>query len=146
MAQRNAVPGTLNIPVLTGDEQVQVVGGPRDAQSTARQVAASGLSIEDIDVAATTYTFVLADAGGAYKRTLNGSGVTVTVPENDDVPFPVGAQLIIEQGGAGQITLVGAGSVTLNAAVGLKSSAQYAQVSLVQTDTDVWTVGGSTAA
>jgi hypothetical protein len=140
----NAVPGALNLQSLTGAETIAMQGGPREAQAMARQVAAAALEVQNI--ADTTYTFVLGDAGGAYKRTTSTSAITLTVPLNEDVDFPVGAQLMIEQGGSGSgvFTLVGDGSVTLNSVNGLKSSGQYAVVTLLQTDADVWTVFGST--
>ncbi len=139
----NAVPGALNIRSLTGDETIAMQGGPREAQATARQVAAAPLGVGLLE--GTAWTFILSNANGTYNITDDSGAITLTVPEHVDVPFPAGASIILEQGGTGQFTLVGDGSVVLNSANGLKSSAQFAVVTLLQTSTDVWTVFGSTS-
>ncbi len=100
--------------------------------------------VQDGIIQGTDWTFVLSNAAGTYNYTDDGGAITLTVPQNVDVPFPQGSQIIVEQGGAGQITIVGDTNVTVNSANGLKSSAQYAVMTLIKKDTNVWTLTGST--
>ena len=94
----------------------------------------------------TTYTLVRDDAG-ITKRINNGSGTTITVPTNATVAFPIGTYINFVQEGAGQITFSAAGGVTLNHTDShTKSKSRYAIVTLYKLDTDVWILGGSTAA
>ena len=94
----------------------------------------------------TTYTLVRDDAG-ITKRINNGSGTTITVPANATVAFPIGTYINFVQEGAGQITFSAAGGVTLNHTDShTKSKSRYAIVTLYKLDTNVWILGGSTAA
>jgi hypothetical protein len=94
----------------------------------------------------TTYTLVRDDAG-ITKRINNGSGTTITVPANATVAFPIGTYINFVQEGAGQITFSAAGGVTLNHTDShTKSKSRYAMVTLYKLDTNVWILGGSTAA
>lgn len=54
------------------------------------------------EVTTTTYDPVLAD-GNCYKRCTNASGCGVTIPSNDDVPYPVDTELGFRQCGAGAV-------------------------------------------
>ena len=63
----------------------------------------------------TTYTFVIAD-DDEYTTLTNASAITVTIPPNSSVAFPVGATIDCEQAGAGAVTFSTAdGVVTLEA-------------------------------
>lgn len=91
------------------------------------------------DQTGTTYTLVLADAGKDVRCT-NASAITLTVPPNSSVAFPVGTWLLFSQGGAGIVTAAAGAGVTLNAAFGVDTSAQYDVRGLEKTDTDTWRV------
>ncbi|WP_072389912.1 hypothetical protein [Hyphomicrobium sp. CS1GBMeth3] len=94
----------------------------------------------------TTYTFVLADAGKLCTFS-NAGAITVTVPPNSSVAFPVGTQIDIAQLGAGQVTLAQGSGVTINSEVAQKKLAtQYSGGTLVKTGTDTWLLVGSLAA
>ena len=139
---RNAVPGSINIAALKGDAKVAVVGGPRDAQVDARQIATAPYKNENVDDA--TYTFVLADANGV-KKNFTGA-VTATVPLESSVAFEAGAQITFMQAGAGTVTIAGALGVTVNAVGGATgTSGQYALAALIYEGSDVWTLVGSIA-
>ena len=93
----------------------------------------------------TTYTLVLTDAGKLVVCT-NAGDITVTVPLNSSVAFPVNTVISFKQGGAGQIIIEeGDSSIVIDAFGGLSSAGEYAGLSLVQTDTDVWTLFGGIA-
>jgi len=90
----------------------------------------------------TTYQFVLTDK----KVTLNNaSPVTVTVPANDTVAFPIGdTQIDVIQKGAGKVTFAAAGGVTINSQAGnLSIAAQYVGVTLVKEGTNTWYLLGN---
>lgn len=92
----------------------------------------------------TTYTLVLADVAKVVSLT-NASAITLTVPTNASVAFPTGTQILLYQGGAGQVTVGGAG-VTLRSQGGkLKIAGQYGIVGLLKVGTDEWVVFGNTA-
>lgn len=91
----------------------------------------------------TTYTFVLADAGKVVRGS-NASAQTYTLPANATVAFVVGDSIAIRQVGAGAITLSAAVGVTLNTPTGY--NAQTARVGAVmmlhKVDTDAWDLTG----
>lgn len=84
----------------------------------------------------TTYTLALADALRAVTLT-NAAAITLTVPTNATVAFPVGTRITLVQGGAGGVTITPAAGVTINNnAAGL--AAQWARAELLKTATDTW--------
>jgi hypothetical protein len=99
----------------------------------------------------TSYTFVLSDGSlnGTQPLVLgsNAAPQAFTVPTNASVAFPVGTQIDVSQGGAGKLTLVAAGGVTINSKAGnLSASAQYVAMTLIKTATDVWLLIGDLGA
>lgn len=88
-----------------------------------------------------SYTAVLTDAGELVTID-NASANTFTIPPNASIAFPVGAWINYSQDGAGQTTITPGAGVTLHSRNGLKCSGQYAMVTLVKRDTNVWQVGG----
>jgi len=90
----------------------------------------------------TAYTLVLTD--NSKLVTLNNAGaITITIPTNATVAFPVGTQIDFAQIGAGVPTFAGDTGVTVNSKGGnLSINGQYVGVSLVQTATDVWLLLG----
>jgi hypothetical protein len=92
----------------------------------------------------TTYQLVLAD-NFAHIRLNNASAITVTVPTNATVAFPVGAQLSLFQVGAGKVSVVGAGGVTINSVATLSLRAQYSSAALIYVGGDVWDLVGDLA-
>ncbi len=103
-------------------------------------------ALKVINNPAAAYTFGMTDAVDTYQNFTSGSAVAVTVPNSQNVPFPIGTQINFEQGGAGQITVAGDSGVTVNATPGLKSSAQFAVMCLVKKALNIWTLTGSLSA
>lgn len=94
----------------------------------------------------TTYTPVITDAGDVVTLT-NGSAITVTVPTNASVAFPIGTQITFAQTGAGKVTFAGAVGVTLNSADSFLSlRTQYSSGTLIKTATNTWLLIGDIAA
>jgi hypothetical protein len=89
-----------------------------------------------------SYTYALTDAGRLVVVT-NAAAVTLTVPPNASVAFPVDTLLMAGQGGAGVITLTPGSGVTINGRGGaLKTAGQYATATLWQQATNVWWAWG----
>jgi hypothetical protein len=93
----------------------------------------------------TAYTLVAGDAGDIVEVN-NSSAITVTVPTNASVPYPVGTQITILQTGAGQITVAGPSGGTLNATPGTKLRAQWSSATLIKRATDTWVLIGDLTA
>jgi hypothetical protein len=89
----------------------------------------------------TTYTTVLADQSKLVTLN-NGSAITLTIPANSSVAYPVGTKIDFAQLGAGQVTVAGAGGVTVNATPTLKFRDQYSAASCIKTATDTWLLVG----
>ena len=90
----------------------------------------------------TTYTLVLGDAAKLVEVS-NASAITLTVPTNASVAFPVGTQLHLLQTGAGKITVAGSGGVTVNCSqTNKRTRAQWASATLIKRATDTWVLVG----
>jgi hypothetical protein len=94
----------------------------------------------------TTYTLVLADASNKLVELSNTAAITVTVPLNSSVAYPVGSQIMLLQTNTGQVTVAGAGGVTVNSNPGLKLRAQWSSATLIKRATDTWVLVGDTTA
>lgn len=91
--------------------------------------------------AETAYTFDLADAG-TYVRFSNAAAITVTVPPNATVAYPIGTQITLVQGAVGQVTVAAGAGVTINSPETLKLRAQYSTATLTKIATDAWDLVG----
>jgi len=93
-----------------------------------------------------SYILVLTDNLKLVTVTTAGAS-TLTVPPNVDVAFPVGAMILICQGGAGQVTVTEGAGVTINSAGGaLLLVEQYSTATLIQTAADTWLLSGAITA
>ena len=93
----------------------------------------------------TTYTLVLGDAGKIVEVG-NASSITVTIPTNAGVAYPIGTQITLLQTGLGQITVSGPSGGTLNATPGTKLRAQWSSATLLKRATDTWVLIGDLTA
>jgi hypothetical protein len=93
----------------------------------------------------TTYTFVLADKDDLVTAS-NGSAQTYTIPLNSSVAFPTGSLVNLIQIGTAQVTVVGAGGVTVLStgatAATPKTRARYSVMTLIKAGTDTWYATG----
>ena len=74
------------------------------------------------------------------------SASTITIPLNSAVAFPIGTTLDVLQTGTGQVTIAGAGGVTVDATPGLKLRTRWSSATLFKRDTNVWVVFGDLSA
>lgn len=89
-----------------------------------------------------SYTLVLADNGAVVEMASSGA-LTLTVPANASVAFPVGTVITVVQTGVGQVTLTPDAGVTVNANPGLKTNGQWAAATLLKRATNTWLAMGN---
>lgn len=124
--------------------------GPTGATGPAGATGATGAGgVENINAqTGTTYTFVLTDRDDLVTAS-NASAQTYTIPLNSSVAFPTGSLINLIQIGSGQVTVVGAGGVTLNSTGATsaqpKTRAQYSVITLIKAGTDTWYATGDIA-
>jgi hypothetical protein len=92
----------------------------------------------------TSYTLTLTDAGKLVELN-NASAISLTVPLNSSVAFPVGTQIHLLQTGAGQVNVSG-GGIALNATPGTKLRTQWSSATLIKRATDTWVLIGDLTA
>jgi hypothetical protein len=90
-----------------------------------------------------TYTTVLTDDGKLVTCD-NASAIALTIPANANVAYGIGTQINIMQLGAGQVTITAAVGVTLRSDGNkLKTNAQYAVATCAKIASDTWVVVGN---
>jgi hypothetical protein len=115
-------------------------GGTSGSVSLAFDYAVGNQAIENAQTG-TTYTLVAADAGKMVTLT-NASAITLTIPTNASVAFPVNTRIDLLQYGAGQVTVGGAGVTINSSGAKLKLTGQYSGASLWKKATDTWVLIG----
>lgn len=103
-------------------------------------------SLKDLAVAVsqsgTTYTLALTDAAKVVELS-NAAAITVTIPPNTSVSFPIGTVILLGQYGAGAVSVAPGSGVTLNSRSNYrKIAAQYSHASLRKRGTDLWVLDG----
>jgi hypothetical protein len=94
-----------------------------------------------IAVPTVAYTLRKFDAGKLIQTT-SGSATSITVPPAALVSFEPLSQIHILQWGAGQVTIVEGDGVSVETPETLKSSKQYAIMTLLAIDTNSWLLTG----
>ncbi len=115
-----------------GIEVVEVEGGVNIANVQADGTTARTLGLADIN---------------AHLLFSSSSPVTVTVPANASVAFPIGSTVDLEQNGAGQVSVTGEAGVTVNKPAGRLAATlgQYGVVRLRKVAANTWTLFGDLA-
>jgi len=94
----------------------------------------------------TSYTLALTDVAKVVTLT-NAAAITLTVPPNSSVAFPIGSQILLYQGGAGAVTITPGSGVTVNSnGSKLDTNGQYSVGGLLKLDTDEWVAFGNLTA
>ena len=76
----------------------------------------------------------------------SGSGMTLTIPTDATLNFPIGTSLDILQTSTGQVTFAGAAGVTVNATPGLKLRTTWSSATLFKRAANTWVVYGDLTA
>lgn len=87
------------------------------------------------------YTLVMSDAGQVIEMN-SASVLTLTVPANASVAFPVGTVVEVCQLGTGQVTVAAAAGVTIRTSSSLTTRTQYSCASIRKRATDEWVLSG----
>ena len=98
----------------------------------------------DFGINARTASYTLALSDNYKLVTMSStSALTLTVPPNSAVAFPIGANITIVGINIGQVTIAAGSGVTINSAgAALKLRVQYSTATLIKTATDVWLMMG----
>lgn len=79
---------------------------------------------------------------GKILRFVNSSAVTVTIPMNSAVEFPIGTEIMLFREGAGEVNIAAAAGVTLLSAGNNRIPYTYARVLLKKWAANVWSLEG----
>jgi hypothetical protein len=91
----------------------------------------------------TTYSLVIGDAWKLITLS-NAGAITLTIPANASVAFPIGTHIDIMQLGAGQVTTT-ITSDTLRSTPTAKTRAQYSMATLIKIASTTWVISGDLA-
>jgi hypothetical protein len=103
-------------------------------------------SITTISQKTDSYTLASLNERDIIIEINKGSATTLTIPADGTVNYPVGTTLDIIQTGSGQVTIAGAGGVTVNATPGLKLRTQWSSATLLKRASNTWLVFGDLTA
>jgi hypothetical protein len=103
-------------------------------------------SITTISAKTDSYTLSNLNERDTIVEISKASATTLTIPTNSSVAYPVGTTLDIIQTGSGQVTIAGAGGVTVNATPGLKLRTQWSSATLLKRAENTWLVYGDLTA
>lgn len=132
----------LASPALTGTPTAPSAAAYADSGqiATTAQVYDTVTTVPENAQVGTAYTLALADVGRMVTLN-NAAAITLTIPTNATVAFPVGTRIDILQYGAGQVTV--GGSVTIRSAGSkLKLAGQYSGATLWKRATNEWALIG----
>lgn len=89
----------------------------------------------------TSRTFLLSDAGKSIHCS-NSSTVTLTIPTNASIAYPIGTRLRFKRTGSGTVVIAPAGGVTFQTpdATNLSIRKQYGFIEAVKIATDTWDI------
>lgn len=132
---------------VTGPTGPSGATGPTGVSGPTGATGAGGVEAVNAQVG-TTYTFVLTDKDDLVTAS-NASAQTYTIPLNSSVAYITGTLINLIQIGVGQVTVQGAGGVTVLStgatAATPKSRARYSVMTLIKAGTDTWYVTGDVA-
>lgn len=114
--------------------------------SDGTQTKAGVPSITTINAKTDSYTLANLNERDTIIEISKSSATTLTIPTNSSVAYPVGTTIDIIQTGTGQVTIAGAGGVTVNATPGLKLRTQWSSATLLKRAENTWLVYGDLTA
>jgi hypothetical protein len=137
---------TVTIPDASGNIVLDTAAQTLTNKTLTTPVATIGFTVD----ATTSYTFVLTDANNLVTLN-NAAAVSLNIPTDASVAFPLGTVINFQQIGAGQVTVsaVSSGTTTVTSS-GTTSAAprtrtRYSAGSCIKTAVNTWTVVGDIA-
>lgn len=108
--------------------------------------SATSVAVAGINTQTDNYTLVLEDAGKLVQLN-KATGITLTVPPNSSVPFPVGTVIDVTQIGAGGGGIAPGSGVTIGGSTTItRYLHQYGGARLIKTGTNTWDfISGTTS-
>ena len=130
-----------NILDLVSDTTPQL-GGDLDGQGY--KATNIKLPLQINSQTGTSYTLVLSDPEKVIEMD-NVNPITLTVPPNSSVPFPIGTQIMITQIGTGYIDVQPGSGVTIDVHIDfiLRTNGQYACAAIYKRSTNRWAILGN---
>jgi len=134
-----SAPGALD----TLDELAAALGD--DANFASSVTTSLGLKVDSltpISQKSASYTLSSLTERDDLIEMGSGSAMTLTIPADATLNFPIGTSLDVLQTSTGQVTIAGAGGVTVNATPGLKLRTQWSSVTLFKRAANTWVAYG----
>ena len=130
-----------------GSPGAQGPAGPEGPQGPQGDPGPAGAPVRRVinPIVITSYVPVLTDENKMVTLS-HASPITVHLPRNSIVGFPIGTEIDFLWLGVGQPTFAPASGATVNATPGLKLRAQYSAATAKKISTDGWVVIGDLAA
>jgi len=146
-AQVNALVTGAPAAMNTLDELAAALGD--DANFAASVTTSLGLKVDSltpISQKSASYTLSALTERDDLIEMGSASAMTVTIPADATVNFPIGTSIDILQTSTGQVTIAGAGGVTVNATPGLKLRTTWSSCTLFKRAANTWVVYGDLTA
>ena len=146
----DAVQTNLNTEITNRTNAVSGITGAKGAANgyaslDANTKVTAAQASARVQSASSSKTLALADAG-TFIYVSSTSNLTITIPTNASVAFPVGTEIEFCRWNTGAVTFAAASGVTLVSANSLKSiSVRYATAGLKQVAANTWLLSGSLA-
>lgn len=138
---------STNLITIVGNVDATLGDGSIGTGTIASSAKAYTLIRDSNNQTGTTYTLALSDANKVVQGN-HATGITITIPPNSSVAFPVGTVVDVLWRGAGTTTVATGVGVTLNgktsgsAITSCNLSARWGQVRLWQRAADTWVITG----
>lgn len=139
----DGAPGALN----TLNELAAALGDDANFASTVTNELATKVdSFTPITQKTASYTLSTLDHRDDLIEMGSVTALTLTIPLNSTIAYPVGTSLDILQTNTGQVTIAGADGVSVNATPGLKLRTQWSSATLFKRAENAWVVYGDLTA
>jgi hypothetical protein len=139
----DGAPGALD----TLNELAAALGDDANFASTVTASLATKVdSYTPITQKTASYTLSTLDHRDDLIEMESASALTLTIPLNSSIAYPVGTSFDVLQSGAGQVTIAGDSGVTVNATPGLKLRTQWSSATVFKRAENTWVVYGDLTA
>ena len=138
--------GSLDTLALAGLEATTVTVSSGVAFSDGTQTKEGVPSRTPISQKTASYTLAALTERDTLVEMGSSSALTLTIPTDATLNFPIGTSIDILQTSTGQVTIAGAAGVTVNATPGLKLRTTWSSATLFKRAANTWVVYGDLTA